>query len=325
MLTVKLIKNMGKLFLLLTVAILILIPVCYVNHRIQLNKVELKSISIGQKVAVNGRLMNVYSEGTGNNTLVFMSGAGTSSPVLDFKSLYSILSSHYKIVVVEKAGYGFSEDADVPRDIDTILSETRKALSRTGATGPYVLVPHSMSGIEALYWSQQFPEEVTAIIGLDMAVPMAYSDMNINMQVMQFASFAANIGLTRWIPGLSESDAIKHGTLTEEEKEIYRTVFYHRTATKAMLNEAAEVKANADKVNRGNPVTAPVLMFTSNGIGVNIEDGESWSGFQQSFADNLPNATILTLDCPHYVHNYKYMEIATEVQSFLTELTQESK
>lgn len=325
MLTVKLMKHIGITFLVLAIVIMILIPACYVNHRIQLNKEVLNIKSIGQKVAVNGRLMNVYTEGTGHKTLVFMSGAGTSSPVLDFKSLYSILSSDYKIVVVEKAGYGFSEDSDVSRDIDTILSETRKALSRAGIAAPYVLIPHSMSGIEALYWSQRYPEEVTAIIGLDMAVPMAYSDMNINMQVMQIASFAANVGLTRWIPGLSESDAIKHGTLTEDEKELYRTIFYHRTGAKAMLNEIAVVKANAEKVNSGDSVTTPILMFTSNGNGVNVKDGESWSGFQQSFADNAPNATIFTLDCPHYVHNYKYMDIATEVQSFLTELTQESK
>lgn len=32
---------------------------------------------------------------------------GTCSPILDFKSLYSLLSDEYKIAVVEKFGYGF--------------------------------------------------------------------------------------------------------------------------------------------------------------------------------------------------------------------------
>lgn len=58
-----------------------------------------------------------------------MSGGGTCFPVLDFKSLYSLLSDEYKIVVVEKAGL----------------------------QAPYILFPHSMSGIEALYWAQQYP------------------------------------------------------------------------------------------------------------------------------------------------------------------------
>lgn len=50
--------------------------------------------------------------GRGDKTLVFMSGGGTCSPILDFKSLYSLLSSEYKIAVVEKFGYGFSDIVD---------------------------------------------------------------------------------------------------------------------------------------------------------------------------------------------------------------------
>ena len=53
--------------------------------------------------------MSVYSEEVGDETIVFMSGGGTCSPILDFKSLSSLLSSEYKIVVVEKFGYGFSD------------------------------------------------------------------------------------------------------------------------------------------------------------------------------------------------------------------------
>ncbi len=37
--------------------------------------------------------------------LLFLSGSGTAAPVLDFKSLYSLLSSDYRIVVIEKFGY----------------------------------------------------------------------------------------------------------------------------------------------------------------------------------------------------------------------------
>src|SRR5699024_1272601 len=108
--------------------------------------------------------------------------------------------------------YGFSEITNTDRDIDTILSETREALLKAGVEGPYILFPHSMSGIEALYWSQVYPHEVTAIIGLDMAVPAAYENLDIKMSFVRLGAFAANTGLTRWIPNLSESDAIKYGT-----------------------------------------------------------------------------------------------------------------
>ena len=58
-----------------------------------------------------------------------------------------------------------------------------------------------MSGLEALYWAQKYPDEVSAIIGLDMAVPEYYGSMNINIPLMRIASWAANIGATRLFLG----------------------------------------------------------------------------------------------------------------------------
>jgi len=162
----------------------LILSVCFINHKIQLSKEEELFVPTGQLVEVNGHKMHVYTEGNGEETLVFMSGGGTSSPVLDFKSLYSLLSDKYRIIVIEKAGYGFSEITDTDRHIDTILSETREALLKSGVEGPYILFPHSMSGIEALNWAQVYPDEIKAIIGLDMAVPSAYENLDINMSLV---------------------------------------------------------------------------------------------------------------------------------------------
>ena len=122
-------------------------------HRISLQIERRKFPPIGKLVEVNGHQMHVYSEGEGVETLVFLSGSGTAAPALDFKALYSRLSSRYRIAVVERAGYGFSDTADTPRDIDTVLEETREALTLAGESGPYILFPHSLSGIEAIYWA----------------------------------------------------------------------------------------------------------------------------------------------------------------------------
>ncbi len=75
------------------------------------------------------------------------------------------MSDEYKIAVVEKFGYGFSDVVDKSRDIDSVLEDTRATLNAAGLHAPYVLCPHSMSGLEALYRAQKYPEEVTAIIG----------------------------------------------------------------------------------------------------------------------------------------------------------------
>ncbi len=87
--------------------------------------------------------------------------------------------------------------------------------------------------------------------------------MSINIPLMRSASWAANMGITRFIPGISNSDAIKYGTLTDKEKEIYKAVFYSRTATVTMINETECVKENAKKVNNMGVPQLPMLLFIS--------------------------------------------------------------
>ena len=246
-----------------------------------------------------------------------MSGDGTCSPILDFKSLYSRLSSKYRIVVVEKFGYGFSDVVDKKRGIESILADTRAALKAEGIEASYILCPHSMSGIEALYWAQQYPEEVLAIIGLDMAVPKSYQNYNINMAMLKLSQFASAIGITRLLPGVSDSDAITNGTLSNKEKEIYKAVFYNRTATITMLNEVKSIKENARKVESDNIPQVPMLLFVSNGEGTGW-DKETWRSYQREYIANIANSKMIELDCPHYIHDFEYQVISEKIVKFLS-------
>ena len=54
-----------------------------------------------------------------------------------------------------------------------------------------------MSGIEALYWANKYPDEIKGIVGLDPVVPKAYENMKINSLLFNLAKFGADIGLTR--------------------------------------------------------------------------------------------------------------------------------
>lgn len=79
----KALKAMAILLLALAAA---LAAVC-VNHRIRLHREASLRAPLGQLVEVNGHRISLYTEGQGDKTLVFLSGGGTCSPILDFKSL----------------------------------------------------------------------------------------------------------------------------------------------------------------------------------------------------------------------------------------------
>ncbi|WP_298842969.1 alpha/beta fold hydrolase [Clostridium sp.] len=245
-------KKVGIGIIIIIGILLIIILIIFIINKIKLKQESNLFRPLGKMVTVNKHQMHVYTEGKGEVTLVFMAGGGTCSPTLDFRSLYSRLSDNYRIAVVEKAGYGFSETVDILRDIDTVLEETRKALILAGEKAPYVLVPHSISGIEALYWAKKYPDEITAIVGLDPAVPAAYENFQMpNKVVLNLSAFAAKIGLTRFIPSICNSSAaIKYGSLTDNEKQIYKAIFYRKTATKTMLNECISMTFSCVNPNK---------------------------------------------------------------------------
>lgn len=313
-------RRKGKAMKIICVIIMFMLAlflIIYINHQICLKKEAQMRAPLGQMVDVGGHDMSVYTEGRGETTLVFMSGGGTCSPILDFRSLYSLLSDKYRIAVVEKFGYGFSDVVDKSRDIDSILEDTRAALTKAGLTAPYVLCPHSMSGLEALYWAQKYPDEVSAIIGLDMAVPGYYESMNINIPLMRIASRAADIGVTRLVPGISDGDAVKYGTLSDDEKEIYHAVFYSRTATVTMINETEMVKENARKVEDLGVPQVPMLLFISDGSGGTGFDKETWREIAKEYVSHVGDGEYIELDCPHYVHDHEYKTISENMITFL--------
>lgn len=302
------------------IAVLVLLLLLIsIYHRIRLRRESALRSPLGEIVEVNGHNMSVYTGGEGETTLVFLSGGGTCCPILDFKSLYSLLWDDYKIAVVEKFGYGFSDTVDTRRDIDSILADTRAALTAAGAEAPYVLCPHSMSGLEALYWARKYPDEVQAIIGLDMAVPQYYESMRINMPLMRAASWAAGMGITRLLPGIAESDAIRYGTLSDREQEIYRAVFYSRTATVTMMNEVELVKENAQKVESMGVPQLPMLLFISDGSGGTGFDKQTWRQIQIGYVSQVHSGRYVELDCPHYVHDYRYEAISENIRTFLSD------
>ena len=62
----------------------------------------------GELVTINGHKIHVYRDGNKDAPkIVFMSGHCTISPVYDFKVLYEKLLNNFRIIVIEKYGYGY--------------------------------------------------------------------------------------------------------------------------------------------------------------------------------------------------------------------------
>ena len=293
--------------------ILLFLVGTFIFHRISLEKEQASLTPMGQQVLVNGHQINVYVEGDGPETIVVLSGAGIASPILDFKNVSDSLSKKYKVVIVERAGYGYSEDSNQSRDVMEVLSETRQALSQANISEPFIILSHSMASLESLAWQEKYPDEVKALIGLDWALPASYEDLKDNQALLTVAYWSSKIGLLRYFP---ESFYIKNPTLTETERQQYKLLAYKQLMSQVMLHESRLVKENTKKVPSSINPKIPALLLVSNGEGTTFSQSE-WQHYADRFASDQSNVQVIYMDAPHELYHYQNDAIVSRIKEFL--------
>ena len=306
-------KILKKWFLGILSFILLFLLATFIFHRISLEKEEASLSPMGQQVLVNGHQINIYVEGDGPETIVVLSGAGIASPILDFKNVSESLSKRYKVVIVERAGYGYSDDSNHSRDVMDVLSETRQALSQANITGPFIILSHSMASLESLAWQEKYPDEVKALIGLDWALPSSYENLKDNQALLTLAYWSSKIGLLRYFP---ESFYIKNQTLIESERKQYKLLAYKQLMSQAMFHESQTVKENAKKVTSNINPKIPALLMVSNGDGTSFSQFE-WQRYAERFASDQSNVKVIYMDAPHDLYHYQSDAIVSRNKEFI--------
>ncbi|MBQ8177412.1 MAG: alpha/beta hydrolase [Oscillospiraceae bacterium] len=311
-------KTAGKVLLGLLILLVIFLLILFTYHRIMLNKEdELLKNYPGQIVEVSGHNMNVYAEGDGEHTLVFLAPAGDTSPALTFKPLYSKLNGEYETVVIEKFGYGMSDVVDSDRDYLTMVNECREALSKADVEAPYILCPFSKSGIDALIWAQEYPDEVEAIISIDMAFPEAYSETELPengstglisvLKEMGFVRFFVNNGM---YPDIYSS----------EEKAMLSALICRKYSNCVYVNEILTLPEACNLINSRSKPDIPIHLFLTNASGTGM-DKQTWHGFSQNYVKDMKNVTVTEFDCSHgSIVNEKSEQMYKDIKAFIENL-----
>ena len=216
-------KRMVQVLGYVTVLIALLVVVGFVLHPV-LHRREMAALQpYGQWVDVEGSRMHVHALGDGAETIVLLPGFGVPLPSADFGPLLRELSQEYTAVSVEWFGVGFRDSVDTPRTNANYTEELRTALSQVGFAPPYVLMPHSISGIYAEYYATQYPDEVKAIIMLDSTSSAASREKDMPRVLWLVAKAANRIGVNRINARLiPETKTIANGYLDHEQAD-YRT------------------------------------------------------------------------------------------------------
>lgn len=116
-------------------------------------------------ILVGKHQLEVTVQGQGRHTVVFESGLGHDLTV--WREVADEVSQFAKVVTYSRAGYGQSEQSDLPRTLEQIASELDGLLTAKNISGPYILVGHSAGGFYIRKYAELYPEKVAGFVFVD--------------------------------------------------------------------------------------------------------------------------------------------------------------
>lgn len=122
----------------------------------------------GQRVDIGGRRINLHCTGAGGPTVILMAGIFSWSFV--WYKTQPVIAQNTRVCAFDRAGYGFSDPGPRPQILSDVVDDLHAALNAGPIPGPYVLVGHSLGGIEARLYAQRWPKEVVGMVLVDSAL-----------------------------------------------------------------------------------------------------------------------------------------------------------
>ena len=121
---------------------------------------------------VNGHNLYLHCVGTGEPTVVLFNGLGERTP--SWAWVQQRVSSSTRVCAFDRAGEGWSGAAPARQDGHQLASDLHQLLRVARVHGPYVLAGHSVGGVYALIYAEQYPREVAGVALIDSATPYQF-------------------------------------------------------------------------------------------------------------------------------------------------------
>jgi pimeloyl-ACP methyl ester carboxylesterase len=93
----------------------------------------------------------------------------SASRWLTWATLQPELAKQTQVCAYDRAGYGWSERSPHPRTVTIMVAELQTLLQRAEIAGPYLLVGHSIGGLNVRLFAQRYPQTVAGMVLIDPA------------------------------------------------------------------------------------------------------------------------------------------------------------
>ena len=119
----------------------------------------------GKLVDIGGYRLHINCTGTGSPTVILDAGLGGTS--LDWSKVQPAVAHFTRVCSYDRAGYGWSDTGPGPRTSQQIVKELHLLLVHAQVSGPYILVGHSLGGLNMRQYAYRYPGEVAEMVLLN--------------------------------------------------------------------------------------------------------------------------------------------------------------
>jgi len=245
---------------------------------------------------VGGHRLHLDCRGTGSPTVVLQNGLNEITPL--WSAVTAQVSRTTRVCAYDRAGQGWSDDADGPQDGREVAADLHTLLARAGEHGPYVLAGHSSGGTLAMTYAARYPTQVAGLVLLDSSSPHQYTDQ---------PDFAGTYAMMRRLlpvmPALGRVGAlhlIPPSTATALAPEAAAEVRAFATSPRGANNMRDEQAQLRNVFNQAQALTSfdtkPLAVVTAR---ENADGTKGWAAAQDRMAALSTNSTHWTADTTH--------------------------
>ncbi|HOO73435.1 MAG TPA: alpha/beta hydrolase [Spirochaetota bacterium] len=219
----------------------------------------------GSLVDIGGRSLYCTVRGTGRPAVIIEADLGSTSP--EWWQIQERLSGRATVVTYDRAGYGWSGSAPLPRSLDDITGDMVSLLSALGLKGPCVFIGQGLGALYVQYYALKNPGKTSGLVLVSPVTvdyprlkkelsPVIYKNLLDRTPGLKITSFLAGLGVIRFFK------AVPYLNVPPEVRPFVVEQYSLEKSFNAMLDEyAAGLKKNiASVIKAGSFTRRPVTV-----------------------------------------------------------------
>jgi len=123
----------------------------------------------GLLVDIGGYKLHIDCTGQGSPAVILDSGLGDGYTV--WQKIQPQISIITRVCSYDRAGYGYSDFSPRSRTSKVFAEELHALLNRANVAPPYILVGHSMGGLDVRLYAKLYPTDMAGIVLVDSSHP----------------------------------------------------------------------------------------------------------------------------------------------------------